>query len=314
MVASGSPIPPPMAQGLVERRVRSVLGAARARRTGVAVETLWELLPESEGFGESEAEEWIQSRPETATVVDGTAYAADSPPTPPEADRRARGKDFIDRAHSLLQNELAPVHPLLSSLGVTGSTAYGEPEEGDDVDFLAVVRPGAVWPFLAYCYLAVRLRPGRAGDPSAWCFNYVVDETAALEIFRRPQGFLFAREALSSRPIRGEPFYRGLLRASPWLREEAPRLYARWEVGGLPEPAAPSPAPAPVRLLNRLAFPLIAAYLHLAGLYRNHRLWREGRGAESFRVETRLDRLILRTEEYERLKALYAPASRIAGP
>jgi hypothetical protein len=204
---------------------------------------------------------------------------------------------------------------MLRCLGVTGSLAYGEPELGDDCDFMAIARPGSVWVFLAYAYLAIRLgraRPSGEG-PAGWCFNWVFDEASARREYSQPHGFLFAREALMTHPLVGEEYYRALVRSSAWLQAEAPRLFARWQSGeDTVLPPAPEPAPLPIRALNALVYPWLAAYLQLVGLYRNARSGRRGRSESGFRTVTRFRRFALASEKYEQLERAYARASRFS--
>ena len=217
----------------------------------------------------------------------------------------------MDEAAAVVGGPLADVAPLVRCVAVTGSAAYGEPAPHDDLDFLVVTRSGSVWPFLLYSYLAARRRPARGRDdgPSHWCFNYILDERAVREEFANSRGFLFAREALTARPVAGEPYYRGLVGSADWLAQEVPRLYQRWCVGGLPPLPPESAAPLALRLVNVVLFPLLATYLNLAALLRNRRLTREGRSAKRFRVNAHLDRLTYETERFEELRTLYTPAS-----
>ena len=195
---------------------------------------------------------------------------------------------------------------------VTGSTAYGEPEEGDDCDVFAITRPGTMWAFLTFLYLRLQLtRHREVGEPAVWCFNYVLETEAASKAFARPQGFLFAREALTARPVAGARFYRGLLGSASWLKEEAPRLFARWEGEGMPEPESLTPASLPVRMINLALYPVVAAYLQLVGLYRNHTLRRAGRHEECFSTRTQRNRLMVLSERYSRLTLVYAPAAAV---
>ncbi|HEV8050288.1 MAG TPA: hypothetical protein VGP88_06810, partial [Thermoplasmata archaeon] len=138
-----------------------------------------------------------------------------------------------------------------------------------------------------------------------------LDDRAARAEFRHPRGFLFAREALTARPVAGESYYRGLVHAASWLAEEVPRLYERWRSAGLPELPPERSAPVPVRLLNAALFPVMAWYLTLAALARNRRLIRTGRPAKQFRVVARLDRLAYETRQFDELRTLYTPATAV---
>jgi hypothetical protein len=308
--ASDGMLEPP---ALLTDRVSRVVEVAGEFETAVELDSLVELLPE---FGPATVDDlvgWLRSHPSTGRVSGRIVLARDVLDRPVDHGRQQRAERYCRAASSLLNSDLSAARPWLRFLGVTGSTAYGAPRAGDDCDLMAVVRPGSVWVFVAYTFLRLRVRRTRAegaADPE-WCFNYTLDENAAIEEFSRPRGFLFAREALVARPVEGESYYRGLIRRGEWLRREAPRLVARWEATPLPEPAEPEPAPRSVRFLNAFLFPVVAAYLQLKSLRVNRRFRRSGRSGECFRTITRLDRMTLSTWKFERLADRMGPASRL---
>ncbi len=235
-------------------------------------------------------------------------------PAPPEREsleRRERGVRYLAEAERVVRGPLRPAAWLVRCVAVTGSAAYGEPARGDDLDFLVVTRRGGVWPFLVYTYLAARLRRARPGpdDPSHWCFNYILDERVARAEYAAARGFLFAREALTARPVSGAPFYRGLVGTATWLAVEVPRLYGTWEAGGLPALPPEDPVPASLRALNVALYPFVAGYLLLAAMVRNRRYRRTGRGSRCFRVEAGPGRLTYETDRFEELRDLYGPAT-----
>ncbi|MCI4353258.1 MAG: hypothetical protein L3K14_07755 [Thermoplasmata archaeon] len=279
----------------------------------VELDTLVDLLPEDGPRSAEDLAGWIRAHPSAGRVYGGYAHPLQRPHAAPEVGRRERAELYWQAARNLLESDLRGTQPWISFLGVTGSTAYRDPQEGDDCDLMAIVRPGTVWVFVAYVFLRLRLarRPRVGPSDPVWCFNYTLDEGAAIQEFVRPRGFLFAREALVARPLQGEAYYRGLLRRSDWLRLEAPRLYARWKSTGLPEPTPPRPAPLGVRWLNSALFVVVATYLQLKGLLVNHHLKRAGRGSESFRTVTRLDRMALATAKFDRLTTRYGRATAV---
>jgi hypothetical protein len=229
--------------------------------------------------------------------------------------RRARSERFRAEGSIVSTVVLRPVAGLLRCFGITGSTAYGAPVEGDDLDFLAVVRRGGVWPFLLYAWLASRFRRVATPDgPRAWCFNLVLDERAAQREFARPRGFLVARDALMLQPLLGAPYYRALLAASTWLQREIPVLYGKRAApssGGMP---ADEPAPVAVRALNLILFPWMATYLQLVALYESARYRASGQDGRAFRVATTPARLSIYTEEFERLERTWRAAAASALP
>jgi hypothetical protein len=256
----------------------------------------------------------MRAHPRSGRITGGHAVGPTAADLVIDGERRERAEQYYQAAVRLFDSALQRSRPWLRCLAVTGSTAYGDPRAGDDCDFMAVVRHGSLWVFVAYVFLRLRLRAwARSAPPEPeWCFNYMLDEETAIREFSRPHGFLFAREALVARPVEGESYYRGLLRRGEWLRHEAPRLYARWESAPMPEPQAPESAPPDVRILNVVLFPVVAAYLQLKGLWANRRLRRAGREAETFRTITRPGQMSLATRKFERLVDRMASVNRAA--
>jgi hypothetical protein len=298
---------------LVEARFGSVIEVARQYRTSVPLQGLSELLPISAPSGEGEVAEWLDRHPRMGAVVGSHAVSHAGVGSSDGEERRARGLRYLRLAENAVSGPLAPISGMVRCIAVTGSAAYGEPSRGDDLDFLVIARRGAVWPTLLYTYLANRLhRSGPTTEATPhWCFNYVLDERAARAEFARPRGFLFAREALTAHPIVGEPYYRGLLGSAGWLSAELPRLYRRWSQSGVPPLPEDDAAPLGIRALNAVLFPLVATYLSLVALVRNHRFASTGRGARRFRVVARLDRMTYETHRFEELRSLFSPATSV---
>jgi hypothetical protein len=310
VVSVGSLGPP----DLLVSRVSGAVEVARQLDTEIELETLVELLPEYGPGTVDELAGWLKAQPVGVRVSGQQVLAKEALDRPVDHTRRQRAEQYCRAAEGLFRTDLRATRPWLRFLGVTGSTAYGNPRAGDDCDLMAVVRPGAVWVFMAYTFLRLRLRRARrdGDDDPVWCFNYTLDEVAAIEEYARPRGFLFAREALVARPVAGEAYYRGLLRRADWLRYEAPRLLLRWETTPPNPPVDPEPGTGVVQLLNVLLFPMVAAYLQLKSLWVNRRLRRSGRSEQCFRTITRLDRMTLSTQKFERLAGRMAPASRLS--
>ncbi len=302
-------------QAHVERRFDTVVTAARRNRTAVSVERISELLPTDGPEGRGELLEWLAARPELGSIIGDRVIAGPIPAEEESAARLERGRRYLEEAEHVVREPLAPIRSLLRCVAVTGSAAYGEPSPHDDLDFLIVTRRGAVWPVLLYTYLAARLRRKSGVDgPSHWCFNYVLDEREARREFAAARGFLFAREALTARPVAGAAYYRGLVREAHWLAEEVPRLYETWRAGGLPELPTEEPAPRTIRVLNSALYPIVAGYLTAIAMVRNRRYRRNGEAHRCFRVEAGLTRLTFESERFEELRSLYESASRRATP
>jgi hypothetical protein len=298
----------------VARRVDSVLGAAREYRTAVRLDQIAQLLPREGPDGVGELGAWFAAHPSVGTLVGEHAVQGPAPAREELEARRDRGLRYFAEAERVAAGLPAGLRPLVRCLVVTGSTAYGEPSANDDLDFFLVTRRGALWPVLLYEYLSARFhRSAGSGGPSHRCFNYVLDERFARSAFSASRDFLFAREALTARPVLGAQYYRGLVGSASWMEEEVPRLYTTWQAGGFPEMPAETTAPPLVRGLDLLLFPLMAAYLTLVGLRRSRRARRDGTHAP-FRVEARLGRMVLATEQFEALRRLYASTAPRAAP
>ena len=291
-------------ESATDRRIRVVLDVAGEFGTGVSISRLSALLPNSGVGPHDDISTYLARRPDLAQVVGDKVYPASRFAS--EDSRRAeRGQRFRRSADALVRGPLRWLGPNLRCIGVTGSTAYGEPDEHDDLDFFVVTRAGALSWFLAATYASLRLHSLRTGRPISPppCFNYVVDERRVLREFAHGRGLLFAREALTAQILDGDSYYRGLLQHAPWMRAELPRLYAdRSENAG---DTAPRPAPLLVRLLSAVAFLPLAAHLQLAGLRRNAELRHAGRGSGLFRTATEPGRVAFLSRRFEELRDRY---------
>ena len=249
---------------LVAHRIRAWVQVADEHRTAIRLDDLTDLLPDEGPGTPGEVASWLAVHPSHGYVV-GDRVHASAPPSPAEMEaRRARGVQYLREAAELWDRPLRSARRLVLAANVTGSTAYGEPESGDDLDLMVITRTGAVWLFLAHAYLVLRFRRTRGTAPP--CLNYILDRATAEGEFHRPQGVMFAREALTARPVVGDAYYRAMIAAAPWMRSELPRLYGRWTPGGAGPVTDTRAAPWAARLLNAAIFPILATYLQLQGL------------------------------------------------
>jgi len=287
----------------LESRVAAIVDVASQFRTGVPLPDLVRLLPHDGPPSVEGAREWVEAHPELARM-EGEHVVAPRFTMGALEERRARGQEFHRTAELLFRRPLRATRAWIRCSAITGSAAYGEPEHGDDLDFFVVTKRGALWWFLAYTYLAIRLGDRRVHprEPNP-CFNLVLEDQQAADEFARGQGFLFAREALTARAVWGEKYYRGLLASAPWMAAEIPRLYA--ERTGPPNAVRSEPASLVWRFLNLVIFPWLAAYLQFAGLLRDGRYRRRGRRDDQFRTETRFHRLSFASRRFERLREGY---------
>ena len=284
----------------LELRVAALIESAGCFGTGLSLEDLVTLLPRDGPATPEAMRRWLATRPSIGRIEGDRIFSPQVPPISVEA-RRARGLDYRSLARAVIHRRLGKALPLLRCLGITGSTAYGEPQAGDDVDFLVVTRTGATWLFLGYTYLVLRFGRKMAGEPDL-CFNFVLDDIEAPREFARGRGFLYAREALTTGILWGEEYYRHLLGSAPWMAEELPRLFdERADVEG---PLPPRGLPVLLRWVNACLFPLLATYLRLVGLRRNHRLGRRGSDEAIFRTEIGPRRLAFLSRRFEALRRM----------
>ena len=277
----------------LEAWVTTLLGVAADHATGLRLEELLEMLPPGAPSNPQELRAWLGARPQMASVEQDWVCAAGTG-LRPDAARRARSASYERYARSLLEGPLRRTMPWIRCLGISGSTAYGDPEEQDDLDLLVIAADGLLWLAMARLYCNVRRlrRPRGAAPGPRLCFNYARDVRTARREFHEARDPLFAREALSVRVLQGEAQYRELLAISPWMAERLPGLYARRREGlSAPPGTRPAPPSWAERAANFVAFLTLATYLQLAGLVRNRALRRAGRAAAVFRTRTALGAL-----------------------
>jgi poly-beta-1,6-N-acetyl-D-glucosamine synthase len=302
---------------LSDERVSALLRIAHQFETGIPLDRLTLLLPESAPADPGSLADWLRGRPAVGKVEEGRAFHPASPARI-DQERVARGERCLAEGQALFRGPLAATRPWVRCLAITGSAAYGEPGPGDDLDLFVVTQTGAQWCFLAWTYLALRVQRWKDRSHAAGalppCFNYVLDDVQAPIEFAQGRGLLFAREALSARVIAGEDYFRGLLGVAPWMGEELPRLY-RSRAG----PAGSTSgvrAPVGVRLASAMAFPLLATYLQLTTLYRSARERRRHGANGAFRAVTRWRRLAFESRRFDTLRVRYdltvtAPAASV---
>lgn len=310
-MARDRPPAPEMRQlpsALAEQRVASLLRVARSFDTGLSLGQLRELLPSAAPESISEIGRWLAERPDLARLQGARAFSPDTQPRLTD-DRTLRAGQYRVLAERLWGGPLSFARDLVRCAAISGSVAFGEPRAGDDLDLFVVTRSDSLWWFLGRAYLALwlaRRRAPRTTSPTV-CLNYVLEDSVAATEFSRRSDLLFAREALSVNVLLGDDFYRGLVASAPWMEAELPRLYDTRR--GHPGSIDPQRAPLLVRMLNAVAFPLLASYLQLVGLVRNSRARQQVRPDAEFRTQTRRRRLVFASRRFELLRGQYATAS-----
>jgi len=303
--APGRAIPRPVTnaaaptEGPIERRARLVLEIAQEFGTTLSVAQVSELLPSTGAADAEVVREFLSRRPELASARLPTVG------TEPDRSRVARAEQYRQSARAVVSGPLRWLARWIRCMGVTGSTAYGAPEPGDDLDFFVVARSAALpWLLLAvYGSLWWARRRGSLRSVPPLCFNYLVDERRTAREFGSGHGLLFAREVLTAEILSGEDYYRGILAATPALRDEFPRLYD--ERTRAPGPTDASRPTIGTKVLSALAYVPLATYLQLAGLLRNGRARSEHRDSDLFRTVTTFHRFAFESRRFEELRARY---------
>ena len=285
------------------RRAEAILGIANEFQSGMAPRDLLDLLPDGTLWDLSKLRHLLERSGMPLSWAGGRVFVGENPPSAHQQDHRTlRAQENWDSVQREVPRVLDGVLPVLRSLSVTGSLAFGESSEKDDVDFFAISRRGGVWLFLFLTYVAARIRRTRPGP--VWCFNTVLEEEVAVRELSKPLGFVMAREILMARSLWGTDYYVHLLQRADWIRREIPRLYEA-RLGSAPPPSvSPTGAaamPWPLRALNAAIFPFLATYLQLVGLLRNWRFRRGGRASELFRTHTRYREMRFTSSKFEQI-------------
>ena len=81
------------------------------------------------------------------------------------------------RASTFLVTEV----PWVRAVGLTGSVAWGDVSEDDDLDFCIITAKNRVWTTRLWCYIwatLLRKKRGKNRERDRWCLNMFLDETA----------------------------------------------------------------------------------------------------------------------------------------
>ncbi len=194
--------------------------------------------------------------------------------------------------------------PWIRLSAISGSTSFGGPNQGDDVDLFLVVDRNRVWITMALALLKARIAR-RRGAP-AYCINRVLDLNRCGDDFGNPNDPLVAREALTLFVLSGQAYYRSLLRGADWMSTYFPLRYRERTHALVEDAEGPIECTGRVHsFLNGLAFSLLAPYLVAVGLVRNRRLARQGRVGAQFRTVIRRGFCAYESTKYDQLRNTY---------
>lgn len=200
--------------------------------------------------------------------------------------------------------------PKLSStsfrlVAASGSTSYRSASKSKDLDLFCVATAGGLWTALTRALVLARaFRMLHPRSPEI-CFSCVMDEDYASGMFRREQGPLFARDALETVVLEGDSTYRWFLNEAKWISGFYPNAYsARLGADQPRHVGSNGPSPAS-RVLERLLFLFVGAYIRTKSKILIRRLTGSGRLDSIFTVRCGRDHLIYESRRYLKLKRRY---------
>jgi hypothetical protein len=227
--------------------------------------------------------------------------------------RHDRASSNIAYAHQfgILLNRAGSPFKVLS---ISGSTSYLSVSETDDLDFFCIAKGGAMWPsFVRSLILARAFRATTKYSP--WiCLSYVSDEEFVRREFFDNQNGLFARDALSTRVIQGEKYFRHLLKENSWMASYFPKLYSLRirpaSVANQEFKSKRKSAGSFERILNLFLYHTAGSYIKLKSYLLNRRFSRDRKFSSLFHLRIGLDHCIYESADYLRLRKLYSGLAR----
>lgn len=227
--------------------------------------------------------------------------------------RHRASQDSMKLARSFI-GELARRCPYLKLAAVSGSVAYKNAAELDDIDIFLVTEPRRLWLAIFHALVLARiynLKGFMDGKRVNFCLSYALDTRRCEKEFREHRTPLFAREVLSIRTLAGFNYYFSLITRNHWISKMFPRLFkARWgdaptEPAGDPQYAASSLGD----LIDIFLYMGLSRFLALKGLIRNLRYLKAGRTRDLFKVITAEDACMYNSRRYDEIEQLHKPLS-----
>lgn len=189
-------------------------------------------------------------------------------------------------------------------IAVSGSTSYGSVGPLDDLDFFCVTSECCAWLFITRSLLILRIMRTFSHSFGRVCLSCVMDEGYAKSVFRKPQGALFSRDALTTVVLYGAGFYTKLLQVGGWMREFFPRIYDR-RAGLNTTPMECPRASLMKRLANAYLYQIVGKYILLKSYIENRKMARLRRPGRAFAARLGEDHCIFESERYTKMKRMY---------
>jgi predicted nucleotidyltransferase len=114
-------------------------------------------------------------------------------------------------------------------IAVCGSAAYESATDSDDIDIFIIAKENRMWlTFFKALLLArvFRIKASINNEKADFCLSYMQDKKHFEKEIVRHKTALFAREFLSLYVIKGEDYYKTLLRRARWIHDVFPNLYS----------------------------------------------------------------------------------------
>lgn len=197
--------------------------------------------------------------------------------------------------------------PSVRLIAVSGSTSYDAAHQDDDVDFFCVTRKNEMWFFMVKTLLLARInRLGHRDEPSV-CLSCVMDDGRAIAEFNEAKDPLFARDALTAKPLHGLEYFQGLLTRATWMKNFYPKLYlSKMNGKRINSMNNDSGSSAIKRILNSYLFHVVGRYIRLKSNLLNRRLAKEGKTSSIFAVRMGEDHCIYESVRYRQLRETYS--------
>ncbi len=200
--------------------------------------------------------------------------------------------------------------PGVRLVAVSGSTSYDSARRDDDVDFFCVTRKNNMWVFMLKSLLLARINQLWHRDGPSVCFSCVMDEGRAIEEFSEAEDPLFARDALTARPLYGLEYFQGLLTAAAWMGNFYPKLYwSKLRGKTIDSINNGSGSSALKKILNSYVFHVVGRYIRLKSYLLNRRLAKQGKMSSIFAVRLGEDHCIYESVKYMQLRETYSKFS-----
>lgn len=228
-----------------------------------------------------------------------------------ERERRKRASDRAMRLAEEFISRLSQHCPYITLAAVSGSVAYKNSRELDDIDLFLVTRPRRLWLTLFKALVlsrAYNLKGRILGRPINFCICYAVDKEGCEREMSTRRTPLIAREILTIHPIVGANYHELLIRKYEWVKAFFPRLFVR-KLGELNSrrelSARESDEGGGITSADLFLFYGMRIYLLAKATLRNLRFRREGRVDDIFSVKASTGACIYSSRKYQVLEDMH---------